>query len=277
MLGGFRFFRPPLDTHVANHDILGAQRECFMADYDNRVFRGAASGVASVDAGLRAYMLRVYNYMLVGLGLTGAVAWLTANTPLLNVFYNQVQTANGIAIQPNILGWIAVFAPLGMVLLLSFRLQKMSFAAAQATFWGYAAVMGISLTTILFVYTGASIAMTFFVTAATFGAMSLWGYTTSRDLTGFGSFLFMGLIGLILASLANFFFHSTQLQFLISVIGVLIFTGLTAYDSQSIKNMYFAGDDSETMGKKAIMGALRLYLDFINLFLFLLRFMGNRR
>jgi len=248
-----------------------------MADYDNRLVRGAASGVASVDAGLRAYMPRVYNYMLVGLGLTGAVAWLTANTSLVHVFYNQVQTASGIGIQPNILGWIAMFAPLGMVLFLSFGMQKMSFATAQMTFWAYAAVMGISLSTILFLYTGTSIATTFFVTAATFGAMSLWGYTTSRDLTGFGSFLFMGLIGLILASLANLFFHSTQLQFVVSVIGVLIFTGLTAYDSQSIKNMYFAGDDGEVMGKKAIMGALRLYLDFINLFLYLLRFMGNRR
>ena len=249
-----------------------------MADYDNRLVRGAASGVASVDAGLRAYMLRVYNYMLVGLGLTGAVAWLTANTPLMHVFYNQVaDRQRHRACSPTSWAGSRMFAPLGMVLFLSFRIQKMSFAAAQATFWAYAALMGVSLSTILFVYTGASIAMTFFVTAATFGAMSLWGYTTSRDLTGFGSFLFMGLIGLILASLANMFFHSTQLQFVISVIGVLIFTGLTAYDSQSIKNMYFAGDDGEVMGKKAIMGALRLYLDFINLFLFLLRFMGNRR
>lgn len=248
-----------------------------MADYDNRLMRGATVGADTVDAGLRAYMLRVYNYMLVGLGLTGAVAWLTANTPLSNIFYNEIATSNGVALQPNILGWIAIFAPLGMVLLLSFRIQKMSFAAAQATFWAYAAVMGVSLSTILFVYTGASIALTFFVTAATFGAMSLYGYTTQRDLTGMGSFLFMGLIGLILASLANMFFHSSQVQFVISVIGVLIFTGLTAYDSQFIKNMYFAGDDSEVAGKKAVMGALRLYLDFINLFLYLLRFMGNRR
>src|SRR5690242_14465568 len=193
----------PLDTHVANHDILKAQREFLMADYDNRLARSADGTALTVDAGLRAYMLRVYNYMLVGLGLTGAVAWLTANTPLVNVFYNQVQTANGIGIQPNILGWIAVFAPLAMVFFLSFRLQKMSFAAAQTPFWVYAARMGVSLSTILFLYTGTSIALTFFVTAATFGAMSLWGYTTSRDLTGFGSFLFMGLIGLILASLAN--------------------------------------------------------------------------
>jgi hypothetical protein len=223
-------------------------------------------------------MLRVYNYMLVGLGLTGGVAWLTANTPLINVFYNQVQTANGGTVaQPNILGWIAMFAPLAMVFFLSFRIQKMSFATAQLTFWAYAALMGVSLATILLLYTGASIAMTFFVTAGTFGAMSLYGYTTGRDLTGMGSFLFMGLIGLILASVVGMFFHSSQLQFVISVIGVLIFTGLTAYDSQNIKNMYYVGDDGEMAGKKSIMGALRLYLDFVNLFLFLLRFMGNRR
>src|ERR1700759_2081575 len=237
-----------------------------MADFDNRLMRGSAATVAGVDAGLRAYMLRVYNYMLVGLGLTGAVAWMTANTPLRDIFYNQVQTANGIGIQPNILGWIAVFAPVAMVFFLSFRLQKMSFAAAQTTFWVYAALMGVSLSTILLLYTGTSIAMTFFITAATFGAMSLYGYTTGRDLTGMGSFLMMGLFGLILASLVGMFFHSSQLQFVISVVGVLIFTGLTAYDSQNIKNMYFAGDDAQTAGKKSIMGALRLYLDFLNLF-----------
>jgi hypothetical protein len=248
-----------------------------MANLDPRYARAPVATADTLDAGLRAYMLRVYNYMLVGLGLTGLMAWLTANTPLNAIFYNQVQTANGVAMQPNILGWIAIFAPLAMVFFLSFRIMKMSFAAAQTTFWIYAAVMGISLSTILFVYTGASIAMTFFVTAGMFGGMSLWGYTTKRDLTGFGSFLFMGLIGLILASLAGMFFHSTQLQFVISVLGVFIFTGLTAYDSQSIKNMYYAGDDGELVGKKAILGALRLYLDFINLFLFLLRFMGNRR
>ena len=164
-----------------------------------------------------------------------------------------------------------------MVLLLSFRLQRMSFSAAQATFWAYAAVMGISISTILLLYTGTSIAMTFFVTAGTFGAMSLWGYTTKRDLTAFGSFLFMGLIGLILASLVNMFFRSSVVQFVVSVLGVLIFTGLTAYDTQSIKANYIAGDDSDAAGKKAILGALRLYLDFINLFLYMLRFMGNRR
>jgi FtsH-binding integral membrane protein len=248
-----------------------------MADFDNRLMRSDAATTVGIDAGLRAYMLRVYNYMLVGLGLTGAVAWLTANTPLSTLFYQEVATPRGVALQPNILGWIAVIAPLGLVLLLSFRIQKMSFAAAQATFWGYAALMGVSLATILFIYTGASIAMTFFVTAGTFGAMSLYGYTTGRDLTGLGSFLFMGLIGLIIASVVGMFFASSQLQFVISVIGVLIFTGLTAYDSQNIKNMYYVGDDGQVAGKKAVMGALRLYLDFINLFLYLLRFMGNRR
>ena len=248
-----------------------------MANLDPRYARAPVASADTLDAGLRAYMLRVYNYMLVGLGLTGLMAWLTANTPLSQVFYNQITTPNGIAMQPNILGWIAIFAPLAMVFFLSFRIMKMSFAAAQATFWIYAAVMGISLSTILFVYTGASIALTFFITAGMFGAMSLWGYSTKRDLTGFGSFLFMGLIGLVLASIAGMFFHSTQLQFVISVLGVFIFTGLTAYDSQSIKNMYFAGDDGEVVGKKAVMGALRLYLDFINLFLYLLRVMGNRR
>jgi FtsH-binding integral membrane protein len=248
-----------------------------MANLDPRYARGPIAAIDTMDAGLRAYMLRVYNYMLVGLGLTGGIAWLTANTSLINLFYNQVQTANGVAFQPNILGWIAFIAPFVMVLFLSFGIQRMSFATAQITFWAYAAVMGLSLSIILLAYTGASVAMTFFVTAGTFGAMSLWGYTTGRDLTGFGSFLFMGLIGLILASLVGLFFHSSALQFVISVLGVLIFTGLTAYDSQNIKNMYYVGDDGEVAGKKAVLGALRLYLDFINLFLYLLRFMGNQR
>jgi len=246
-----------------------------MANYDPRY--ATATTAASMDSGLRAYMLRVYNYMLVGLGLTGGVAWLVANTPLQQIFYNQVETARGVVATPNILGWIAMFAPLAMVFFLSIRIQKMSFATAQMTFWAYAALMGISLSTILLLYTGTSVAMTFFVTAGTFGAMSLYGYTTGRDLTAMGSFLFMGLIGLILASVVGMFFHSSQLQFVISVLGVLIFTGLTAYDSQNIKNMYYVGDDGEMAGKKAIMGSLRLYLDFVNLFMFLLRFMGNRR
>jgi len=247
-----------------------------MADFDNRVVRGATTVADTIDAGLRAHMLRVYNYMVGALALTGAVAYGVANTPaLLNLIY--AVNANG-ALAPTMLGWVVMLAPIGLVLLLSFRIMQMSQAAAQATFWGYAALVGASLASILIAYTGASVAMTFFVTAGTFGAMSLWGYTTKRDLTGFGSFLFMGLIGILLASLANMFFKSGMMDFVISVLGVLIFTGLTAWDTQKIKNTYYAvGGDTAVAGKAAIMGALALYLDFLNIFLFLLRFMGNRR
>ena len=249
-----------------------------MADYDNRLVRGAAGSVDALDAGLRTYMLRVYNYMLVGLGLTGAVAWLVSSQPSLQqIFYNQVATPQGMALQPNLLGWIAIFAPLGMVLLLSFRIQKMSFAAAQMTFWAYAAVMGISLSTILYVYTGASIAMTFFVTAGTFGAMSLYGYTTKRDLSGFGSFLIMGVFGLVIAGLVNIFLQSTMMQFVISVITVLVFVGLTAYDTQRIKSEFNESDASEITGKQAIFGAASLYMNFVNIFLALLNLFGNNR
>jgi FtsH-binding integral membrane protein len=246
-----------------------------MANLDPRTAR--ATTVDTLDAGLRAHMLRVYNYMTTALVLTGAVAWLTANTPLSGIFYNQVATAGGTVVQPNILGWITFLAPLAVVFFLSYRIQKMTFAAAQTTFWALAALMGLQLSMILLIYTGASIALTFFVTAGMFGAMSLYGYTTARDLTGFGSFLMMGVIGLFIAMLANMFFQSPMVTFVVSILGVLIFTGLTAYDSQNIKNMYYAGDDGEVAGKKAVMGALSLYLDFYNMFLFLLRFMGNRR
>ena len=250
-----------------------------MADYDNRLMRGATTVGDTMDSGLRAHMLRVYNYMVGALALTGAVAYLVANTPvLLNALYHEVLTANGAALSPTLLGWVVMFAPLAMVFLLSFRIMQMSQAAAQATFWAYAALVGASLASILIVYTGASVAMTFFVTAATFGTMSLWGYTTKRDLTGFGHFLFMGLIGILLASLANFFFKSPAINFVVSILGVLIFTGLTAWDTQKIKNTYYqVGGDTAVAGKAAIMGALALYLDFLNIFLFLLRFLGNRR
>lgn len=251
-----------------------------MADFDNRLVRGATTVADTMDTGLRAHMLRVYNYMAGALALTGVVAYGVANTPaLLNLIYHQVMTANGVALQPTVpLGWIVILAPLAMVFFLSFRIMQMSQQAAQATFWAYAAMVGASLASILIVYTGASVAMTFFVTAGTFGAMSLWGYTTKRDLTGFGNFLFMGLIGILLASLANFFFKSPAMDFVISVLGVLIFTGLTAWDTQKIKNTYYAvGGDVAVAGKAAIMGALALYLDFLNIFLFLLRFLGNRR
>src|SRR5215469_9405087 len=250
-----------------------------MADFDNRLVRGATTVADTMDTGLRAHMLRVYNYMVGALALTGVVAFAVANSPpLLNALYRQVVTVNGVALSPTILGWVVMLAPLALVFLLSFRIMQMSQQAAQATFWAYAAMVGASLSSILIAYTGASVAMTFFVTAATFGTMSLWGYTTKRDLTGFGHFLFMGLIGILLSMLANFFFKSPAINFVVSVLGVLIFTGLTAWDTQKIKNTYYmVGGDTAVAGKAAIMGALALYLDFLNIFLFLLRFMGNRR
>ncbi|MGB8365852.1 MAG: Bax inhibitor-1/YccA family protein [Rhizomicrobium sp.] len=247
-----------------------------MADYDNRALRGARSADAGlIDAGLRAHMLSVYNYMLVGLALTGATAWLAANTPLGQVFYtlNPATGRFGLTLP----GMVALFAPLGIVLFLSFRITKMSLSAAQTTFWVYAGLMGIGIAPILWIYTGASVAEVFFITAATFGAMSLWGYTTRSDLSGMGSFLFMGLIGIVIASVVNMFMQSSMMQWVISVLGVVIFTGLTAYDTQSIKESYVASDDGTVAGRKAIFGALRLYLDFLNLFLMLLRLMGNRR
>jgi FtsH-binding integral membrane protein len=244
-----------------------------MADYNTRV-RSTATQDVAIDEGLRVYMLRVYNYMLLGLALTGGTAWFTASTPaFLALFFRQ--TAFGYTLAP--LGWVVMLAPLAMVFFLGFRIAHMSLAAAQTTFWVYAGLMGISLTPILLLYTGASVAQVFFITAATFGAMSLYGYTTGRDLSGLGSFLFMGLIGLIIASLVNMFLQSSMMQWVLSVIGVLIFTGLTAYDTQRIKESYYVGDDGAMMGKKAVMGALSLYLDFINLFLMLIRLMGDRR
>src|ERR1700754_393100 len=250
-----------------------------MADFDNRLVRGASTVADTMDAGLRAHMLRVYNYMVGALALSGGIAYLVSSSPaLLNLFYQTVMTTGGVALQPTILGWVVMLAPIALVFFLSFRVMQMSQAAAQATFWAYAALTGASLASILVVYTGASVAMTFFVTAGTFGAMSLWGYTTKRDLTGFGNFLFMGLIGILLASLANMFFKSPAINFVVSILGVLIFTGLTAWDTQKIKNTYYmVGGDTAVAGKAAIMGALALYLDFLNIFLFLLRFMGNRR
>ena len=255
-----------------------------MADYDNRVAR-ASTTVDYIDAGLRAYMLRVYNYMLAGLVVTGLASY---GTFLAAVTDNPAQaaarlpggvmlTSFGVTLFTGPLMWVLMFASLGLVMFLSFRINKMSVGAAQASFLGYAALIGVTFASLAVVYTYASIAQVFFITAATFGAMSLWGYTTKTDLTSFGHFLFMGLIGIIIASLVGFFWHSAMLQWIISVAGVLIFTGLTAYDTQSIKDSYAAGDDAATSGRKAIFGALRLYLDFINLFLMLLRLMGNRR
>jgi FtsH-binding integral membrane protein len=231
----------------------------------NRWTAGSAATQIGIDAGLREYMLRVYNYMAGGLALTGAVAYLA----VASGFYQQIVG--------SILFWIVLFAPLGLVMLLSFRIQTMSLGAAQLTFWAYAALMGLSIAGIFLVFTGASIARVFFITAGTFAAMSLYGYTTRADLSRIGSFLFMGLIGIIIAGLVNMFVHSSALQFALSVAGVIIFTGLTAWDTQQIKEMYFEGDGSVVMGKKAIMGALRLYLDFINLFMMLMQLLGQRR
>ena len=256
-----------------------------MADYDNRALREQSGALAGIDAGLRSYMLRVYNYMLAGLALTGIASYgayfaavssdpATAAARLPN---GVLLTSFGVALFSGPLMWVLLFGSLGLVMFLSFRISKMSVAAAQISFLAYAALVGVTLASLFVVYTQTSIAQVFFITAATFGAMSLWGYTTRTDLTGFGSFLFMGLIGIIIASVVSFFVQSTMLTWVISVAGVLIFTGLTAYDTQWIKNNYVEADDAATAGKKAIFGALKLYLDFLNLFLMLLRLMGSRR
>ena len=240
----------------------------------SRAWGGSQADAAQIDVGLRQYMLSVYNYMASGLLLTGIVAWVVANTASIQEVFFQ-QTARGMA--PTGLGWIAIIAPIGLVLAMSFGINRMRASTAQALFWGYAALMGISLSTLLLVYTNASVARAFFATAASFAALSLYGYTTKRDLTGVGRFLFMGLVGIVIASLINMFWPSPGLTFVVSIVGVLVFAGLTAYDTQKIKEMYFAGDDSEVMTKKAVNGALRLYLDFINLFVMLMRLMGDRR
>lgn len=240
-----------------------------MAEYDRQTVGMRSGSAAAIDEGLRSYMLRVYNYMGAGLAITGLIAF----------FFNQwvvSDPAIAQAVYGSPLSWLIMLSPLAFVMVLSFGINRMRFSTAQLVFWGFATVMGLSLSSIFLVYTGTSIARVFFITAATFGAMSLYGYTTRRDLTGMGSFLFMGLIGLIIASVVNIFLASSALAFGISVVGVLIFVGLTAYDTQKIKEMYYEADSSEVMGKKALMGALSLYLDFINLFLMLLRLFGNR-
>ena len=235
-----------------------------------------AQAQVAIDEGLRAYMLKVYNYMSGGLAITGVAAVLTYLAAVDSSSGTQQLTAFGNVLFNSPLMWVLVLAPVAMVFFLSFRINHMSVAAAQATFWVYAALMGVSFASLGLVYTHGSIARVFLITAVTFGAMSIYGYTTRRDLTAMGSFLFMGLIGIVVASLVNIFFASSMVSWVISVLGVLIFTGLTAYDTQKIKEMYLEADDGATMGRKAIMGALNLYLDFINLFLSLLRLFGNR-
>ena len=232
-----------------------------------------------IDEGLRAYMLKVYNYMTTGLLLTGLVAYFFGKVSIVTGEMGQIVgvTSIGALLFGSPLKWVVMLAPLGFVFYLSARIKKMSVSSAQITFWIFSAIMGLSLASIFIVYTQASIARVFFISSGTFAAMSLYGYTTKKDLTKLGGFLFMGLIGIIIASLVNLFFQSSALHFAISVIGVLVFVGLTAYDTQSIKNMYYAGDSESVGGKKALMGALRLYLDFINLFIMLLLLFGQRR
>ena len=232
---------------------------------DPRQMAGLPPTDVQVAAGLRAHMQRVYGYMAGGLALTGIVAYAAAASG----FYQ--------AIAGTALLWIVMLAPLGFVLALSFGIERMSAGTAIVLFWIYAAVMGLSLGGIFLVFTGTSIARVFFITAATFGAMSLYGFTTRSDLQGFGSFLLMGLIGIVIASLVNIFLESSALQFAISIIGVIVFVGLTAYDTQRIKQMYLESDSEELAGKKAVLGALALYLDFINLFMLLLQLFGQRR
>jgi hypothetical protein len=221
---------------------------------------------AEIDTGLRQFMISVYNYMSSGLVLTGIVAYGAAETGL----YTSLTTT-------PLLFWAVMLAPLALVMLLSFRIEKMSLGTAQATFWIYASLVGLSLSGIFFVYTGMSITRAFFITAATFLAMSLYGYTTRTDLARMGSFLLMGLFGIIIASLVNLFLASSVLQLAISVVGVLVFVGLTAYDTQRIRDIYLNSDNPATAGKKAIMGALALYLDFLNLFVLMMQLTGDRR
>lgn len=250
---------------------------------------------AAIDAGLRAYMLSVYNYMVLGLAITGLAALgiymlsvtgdaATAAKVLRNgvevparVAGNMYLTQIGVAMFVSPLKWVVIFAPLGLVFALSFGIERMKPATAQLMFWAYAALVGLSLGSIFMVYTHTSIVRVFFITAASFGALSLWGYTTQRDLTGMGSFLIMGLFGVILASVVNLFLGSSMLQFIVSVVGVLVFAGLTAWDTQRLKNEYIYGAMEGVVAQRAaIMGALSLYLNFINLFTLLLQLLGQR-
>jgi FtsH-binding integral membrane protein len=236
-----------------------------MSNYDENLAASPSNrGAIAIDAGLRAHMLRVYNYMAAGVGLTAVVAWLT---------YQMI----GPALLQSPLMWIFILAPLGMVFFLSARINTLQAATARLLFFVYAALVGVSLSVLFHIYTQSSITRVFFIAAATFGALSLFGYTTRRDLSGMGTFLFMGLIGIIVASVVNMFLRSSELDWLVSVIGVGVFAGLTAYDTQRIKTMYDAGDDEQSAGRKAVMGALSLYLNFINLFMMMLRLAGGRR
>jgi FtsH-binding integral membrane protein len=253
----------------------------FVPDY-RTTSRAAGAGAQSgaVDLGLRAYMLRVYNWMTSGLVLTGLVAYGIAHSSLAGLFHQLVMTQSGtMVMKPTMLGIVSIFLPLAFVLVLSFGVNKLSKTAAQTLFWAFCAAMGISLTNIFYVYTDMSIVRVFFITAATFGAMSLYGYTTKADLTKLGSFLIMGVFGILIAMLVNMFLHSAALYLAVSILGVLIFTGLTAFDTQRIKGDYvqFAyAEGTDQAAKRSVFDALSLYLNFINLFMLLLQLFGNR-
>ena len=257
-----------------------------MSDFDRNIAaaRGGygADRALAIDAGLRTYMIRVYNLMAGGIAFTGIAAWLTyqaAGGSAIQVSGRTITglTAFGQMVFGGFMPIVLMLITLGMVFFISFRINRLQPTTAFALFTVYAGLMGVALGSIFLAYTGVSITRVFFITAATFGAMSLYGYTTKRDLSGFGSFLFMGLIGLILASVVNIWLASSMMQFVISIVGVLVFVGLTAYDTQQIKEMYDVNDDGTASGRKAIMGALRLYLDFLNLFIMLLQLFGDRR
>lgn len=247
-----------------------------MADYNTyRTAQGVGTRQAVVDQGLRAYMNKVYGLMSVGMGVTAVAAYGISTAAVTST---GELSGLGNALYNSPLKWVIMFAPLLMVFAFGAAINRLSVSAATGVFYAFAAMMGLSISSIFLVYTGVSIVQTFLVTAIAFASLSLWGYTTKKDLSGWGTFLLMGLIGLIVASIVNIFIASSAMQFAISVIGVLIFAGLTAYDTQNIKNTYLemSGSDADFIGKSAIMGALRLYLDFLNLFMFLLSFMGNR-
>ena len=257
-----------------------------MSDFDRNyatATRGVGAGRAvAIDAGLRAYMIRVYNYMTMGVGLTGVVAWLTyqaAGGDAIQIAGGRISglTPFGQAIFSGPLTLVLLFGTLGLVFFMSFRISRLQVSTALTLFMVYAGLLGLMLSSVFLAYTGVSITRTFFISAASFGALSLYGYTTQRNLSPIGSFLVMGVFGLVIAMLVQLWLQSPGLQFAISAIGVLIFAGLTAWDTQRIKEMYSAMDDGTVAGRKAVMGALTLYLDFINLFLFLLRFLGDRR
>lgn len=223
----------------------------------------------TIDIGLRSFMIKTYNYMMLGLCLTSFAAWMTLNTSLFNLFF----TPTGM----TPFGWIVLFAPLLMVFAFNWVISRGTATQVQITFWFFSALMGISLTPVMLMYTMSSMARVFLITAGTFGAMSLYGYTTKRDLTGLGSFMIMGLWGVIIASIVNIFLKSTTMDYLVSYITVAVFVGLTAFDTQMIRNMYYEADNEDTTTRKAVAGALSLYMDFINLFLNLLRILGDRR